>query len=72
MFLPTYVPIFVFALSAAANIADCSDILLQESCLIVQNGDAVILYHKCQSWNDTSLRWVSVVIRILANTNKKN
>lgn len=35
MCLPTYVAIFVFALSAAANIADGSDILLQESRLIV-------------------------------------
>lgn len=72
MCLPTYVPIFVFALSAATNIADGSDILLLESRLIVQNGDAVILNHKCQSWNDPSLRWVSVVIGILANTKKKD
>lgn len=69
--LPTYVPILVFALSTAANIADGSDILLQESRLVVQNGDAILLYHKCQSWNDPSLRWVSVVIGILANTNNK-
>lgn len=55
MCLPTYIPIFVFALSAAANIADGSDILLLESHLIVQNGDAVILYYKCQSWNEPSL-----------------
>lgn len=72
MCLPTYVPIFVFALSAATNIADGSDVLLLESRLIVQNGDAVILNHKCQSWNDPSLRWVSVVISILANTKKKD
>lgn len=35
MCLPTYVPIFVFSLSAAANITDGSDILLLESRLIV-------------------------------------
>lgn len=72
MCLPTYVPIFVFALSAAANIADGSDVLLLESHLIVQNGDAVILYYKRQSWKDPSLRWISVVISILAITNKQD
>lgn len=70
MRLRTYVPIFVFALSAAPYIADGSDVPLQESHLIVKNGDAVLLYHKCQCWNDPSLWWVSVVISILANRNK--
>lgn len=55
MCLRTYVPIFVFALSAATYIADGSDVLLLESRLIVKNGDAVLLYNKCQCWNDPSL-----------------
>lgn len=55
MRLRTYVPIFVFALSAAPYIADGSDVPLQESHLIVKNGDAVLLYHKCQCWNYPSL-----------------
>lgn len=53
--LRTYVPIFVFALSAATYIADGSDVLLLESRFIVKNGDAVLLYNKSQCWNDPSL-----------------
>lgn len=53
--LPTYVPVLVLALGAAADVADGSDVLLQESRLIVQDGDAVVLHHERQRWNDPGL-----------------
>ena len=61
----TDVSIFVFALGAATHITDGPDVLLLEAGFIVENGDAVLLHHERQRWNDPSLRGVTVVISIL-------
>lgn len=67
MYVLTYVTILVFALGAATHITDGPDVLLLEASLVVENSDAVLLHHKCQRWNHTSLRGVTVVISILEN-----
>lgn len=67
MQIVTNISIFVFALSAAAHITDGLDVLLLEAGLIVEDGDAVSVHHKCQCWNETSLRWITVIISILKN-----
>lgn len=60
----TNVSIFVFALSAAAHIANSLDVPFLEASLVVENGDAVGLHHKGQSRRGT-ICWVIVVVSIL-------
>lgn len=66
----TNVSIFVFALRAAAHIANSLDVPFLEASLVVENGDAVGLHHKGQSRRGT-ICWVIVVVSILKNGKKK-
>lgn len=55
----------MFSFGAAAHVADRPDVLLLEAALIVENSDAVSLYHKGERWNKTRLCWITVVISVL-------
>lgn len=66
----TNVSVFVFALGAAAHIADSPDVLFLEADLVVKNSDAVCLHHKGESWLDT-FGWVAVVVSVLGNRERK-
>lgn len=69
-YTPTNVSIFVFALGAAAHVANSLDVLFLEASLVVENGDAVGLHHKGQS-RRRPVCWVIVVVSILKIGKKK-
>lgn len=61
----TYVAIFVLSLGAAAYVTDGSDVLLLKATLVIEDGDAVFLQHKGQSWLHIPSQRIAVVISIL-------
>ena len=61
----TYVSICVFALGAAAHVTDGSHVPLQETTLVVQDGDAVLLDDERQRRLNVLSRGIAVVICIL-------
>lgn len=61
----------MFALGAAAHVADSPDVLFLEAHLVVKNSDAVCLHHKGKSRLDTVQR-IAVVVGVLRNGGEKN
>lgn len=60
----------MFALGAAAHVADSPDVLFLEAHFVVKNSDAVCLHHKGKSRLDTVQR-IAVVVGVLRNGGEK-
>ena len=58
----------MFALGAAAHVADGPDVLVLKALLVVQDGDAVLLHHQDQRRHHPPLQRIGVVVRVLKST----